>query len=219
MKERFIVTTEDGSNTIYIPELNENYNSIHGSIQESSLIYLEYGLNYCSKEEINILEIGFGTGLNVFNTLLNTDKKIMYHSIELYPLTPEEYRKLNIPNFFDDNKSNLFIDIHECEWDKINLITDNFSLYKIHEDLLKVNLVYKYDVVYFDAFAPDIQPSLWTKEVFSKIYKSMNIGGVLTTYCVKGDVKRALKECGFKIEKLKGPKGKREILRAVKESE
>lgn len=219
MKERFIVTTEDGSNTIYIPELNENYNSIHGSIQESSLIYLEYGLNYCSKEEINILEIGFGTGLNVFNTLLNTDKKIMYHSIELYPLTPEEYRKLNIPNFFDDNKSKFFIDIHECEWNKINLITDNFSLYKIHEDLLEVNLEYKYDVVYFDAFAPDIQPSLWTREIFSKIYKSMNIGGVLTTYCVKGDVKRALKECGFKIEKLKGPKGKREILRAIKESE
>jgi len=219
MKERFIVTTEDGSNTIYIPELNENYNSIHGSIQESSLIYLEYGLNYCSKEEINILEIGFGTGLNVFNTLLNTDKKIMYHSIELYPLMPEEYSKLNIPNFFDDNKSNLFIDIHECDWNKINLITDNFSLYKIHEDLLNVNLSSKYDVVYFDAFAPDIQPSLWTKEVFSKIYKSMNMGGVLTTYCVKGDVKRTLKECGFKIEKLKGPKGKREILRAVKEFE
>lgn len=219
MKERFIVTTEDGSNTIYIPELNENYNSIHGSIQESSLIYLEYGLNYCNKEEINILEIGFGTGLNVFNTLLNTDKKIMYHSIELYPLMHEEYSKLNIPNFFDDNKSNLFIDIHECEWNKINLITDNFSLYKIHEDLLKVNLSSKYDVVYFDAFAPDIQPSLWTKEVFSKIYKSMNMGGVLTTYCVKGDVKRTLKGCGFKIEKLKGPKGKREILRAVKEFE
>jgi len=219
MKERFIVTTEDGSNTIYIPELNENYNSIHGSIQESSLIYLEYGLNYCSKEDINILEIGFGTGLNVFNTLLNTDKKIMYHSIELYPLMPEEYSKLNIPNFFDDNKSNLFIDIHECDWNKINLITDNFSLYKIHEDLLNVNLSSKYDVVYFDAFAPDIQPSLWTKEVFSKIYKSMNMGGVLTTYCVKGDVKRTLKECGFKIEKLKGPKGKREILRAVKEFE
>lgn len=218
MKNRHIITTEDGSNTIYIPDLNENYNSIHGAIQESTLIYLEYGLNHCKKEKINVLEIGFGTGLNTFNTLLNSKKDTMYHSLELYPLLPEEYLKLNISDFFDKDKSNLFKQIHECEWNKINKITNSFSLYKINQDLLNVDFPIKYDVVYFDAFAPTVQPSLWTKSVFSKIFNSMNSGGVLTTYCVKGDVKRTLKECGFKIEKLSGPIGKREILRAIKDS-
>lgn len=216
MKKRILTTTKDGSQTIYIPELDEHYNSTNGAIQEAMIVYLGAGLNYCNKEKINILEIGFGTGLNAFLTMNESKKTINYSSIELYPLNKEEYSLLNHYKFIAGSKKELFIKMHEVKWEEFYPITERFKLKKIQADLTINSFEDKYDVVYFDAFAPDVQPHLWTEEVFQKIYNSMNDGGILTTYCVKGIVKRALKSCGFRIEKLPGAAGKREMLRAIK---
>lgn len=217
MKKRILTTTKDGSQTIYIPELDEHYHSTNGAIQEAMIVYLEAGLNYCKKEEINILEIGFGTGLNAFLTMHESAKKINYTSLELYPISQEEYNILDHYKFVENGSKDLFFMMHEAEWNQFTPITDKFNLRKIHTDMTQHIYDDKYDVVYFDAFAPDVQSHLWTEEVFQKIYDAMNNDGILTTYCVKGIVKRALKACGFRIEKLPGAAGKREMLRAIKE--
>jgi len=217
MKKRIFTTTKDGTQTIYIPELDEHYHSTNGALQEAEIVYLKAGLDYCEKDEINILEAGFGTGLNAYLTMLTSDKKINYTSIELYPLSEEEVSNLNHYETISGGTKELFLKLHEAAWGNFSPITDTFSLRKIHDDLTTHSYDEGYDVVYYDAFAPEVQPHLWTADVFQKIYDSMNKGGVLTTYCVKGIVKRALKSCGFKIEKLPGAAGKREMLRAVKE--
>ena len=217
MKKRILTTTKDGSQTIYIPELDEHYHSTNGAIQEAMIVYLGAGLDYCKKDEINILEAGFGTGLNAFLTMHESSKKINYTSIELYPLSREEYTVLDHYKFVAGGDKDLFMKMHEVKWEDFYPITDKFNLKKVQADITSCTFEDKYDVVYFDAFAPDVQPHLWTEDVFQKIYNSMNEGGVLTTYCVKGIVKRALKACGFKIEKLPGAAGKREMLRAIKE--
>jgi len=217
MKKRIFTTTKDGTQTIYIPELDEHYHSTNGALQEAEIVYLNAGLDYCEKDEINVLEAGFGTGLNAYLTMLTSDKKINYTSIELYPLSEEEVSNLNHYETINGGNKELFLKLHEAEWGDFSPITDRFSLKKVHDDLTTHSYEGGYDVVYYDAFAPEVQPHLWTAEVFQKIYDAMNTGGVLTTYCVKGIVKRALKSCGFKIEKLPGAAGKREMLRAVKE--
>lgn len=217
MKERVFTTTKDGSQTIYIPELDEHYHSTNGAIQEAEIVYLEAGLDFCKKDNINILEIGFGTGLNAYLTMIKSNKKISYTSMELYPLTEKEYSSLNHHEIVIGGSKELFFKLHKAKWGEFCNINNNFKLRKINEDITLHKFEKGYDVVYFDAFAPDIQPHLWSEDVFKKIYNSMNTNGVLTTYCVKGIVKRALKACGFRIEKLPGALGKREMLRAIKE--
>lgn len=217
MKERIFTTTKDGSQTIYIPALDEHYHSTNGAIQEAQIVYLKAALDYCKKDEINVFEAGFGTGLNAYLTMLESKKKISYTSIELYPLTEKEYSSLNHHKIILNGSEKSFLKLHKVKWGEFCNINENFRLKKINEDLTLHSFEKGYDVVYFDAFAPDVQPHLWTEDLFKKIYNSMNLGGILTTYCVKGIVKRALKSCGFKIEKLPGALGKREMLRAIKE--
>jgi tRNA U34 5-methylaminomethyl-2-thiouridine-forming methyltransferase MnmC len=217
MKKRVFTTTKDGSQTLYIPELNEHYHSTNGAIQEAEIVYLNAALNYCKKDKVKVLEIGFGTGLNAYLTMLSSEKDISYTSMELYPLVHNEYSVLNYHELIKGGSEKLFLKLHETKWGEYSTIRDKFRLRKINEDISLHAFDNGYDVVYFDAFAPDIQPHLWTEKIFKKIYDSMNSEGVLTTYCVKGIVKRALKACGFKIEKLPGALGKREMLRAIKE--
>lgn len=216
MKKRIFTITKDGTQTIFIPELNEHYHSTNGALQEAEIVYLNAGLNYCNKQKINILEIGFGTGLNTYLTMLKSDKEIRYTALELYPLSEDEILNLNYFDIIEGGSKELFFKMHDAKWNTFSPITNTFSLRKINDNLETHYFDLKYDVVYFDAFAPEIQPHLWTVDIFKKIYSSMNDGGILTTYCVKGIVKRALKTCGFKIEKLPGAAGKREMLRATK---
>lgn len=220
---REIITTEDGSVTIFIPELNECYHSIHGAANESNHIFIDAGLKFVLKEQtqLNILEIGFGTGLNAFLTLgycLHNHCSIDYIGLEPYPLVAAEIEQLNYAQLSDSIEQIDYLkNIHQIPWETKGIISDNFSLLKtkqkIEEAILPDN---HFDLVYFDAFAPTVQPHLWQQSIFEKISHSMKPGGVLVTYSCKGDVKRALKACGFNIEKLPGPKGKREFLRGIK---
>lgn len=217
--KRVFKVTEDGSHTLYMPELDEHYHSKFGAIQEAVHIYINAGLNHCKKENIKVLEAGFGTGLNTFLTYIegeNQQKNINYTSIELYPLEKEITENLNFPKAIEYKLPEVFKAIHEAEWDTSQKISSHFELKKIQDDLTKHEFVGPYDVVYYDAFAPEVQPELWSSEIFQKIYDTMSEGGILTTYCVKGIVKRAIKKCGFEITRLPGPPGKREILRAIK---
>lgn len=215
--------TSDGSHTLYVPELNEHYHSIHGAIQESQHIFVDAGLKMFigNKNEINILEIGFGTGLNALLTLQEcsaTNSIISYNGIEAYPLFPEIYSQLNYVSLLKTEDSKRYFKmLHEAEWGRQIEINKWFFLKKIQSDIRSYLFpVNEFDLIYFDAFGPDVQPDLWTEEIFTNIYKSLKTGGILITYSCKGIVKRALKNAGFLIEKLPGPPGKREILRSLK---
>ena len=219
-----IISTKDHSHTLKNTEIDENYHSIHGAIQESAYIFIKKGLNYYKSENsfINILEIGMGTGLNVLLTFLenrNKNLKINYVAIEPYPINSEIYQNLNYTQFFDvEGLQDIFIKIHNSNWTYPYYISENFILNKIQDKIENIDFQDdSFHIIYFDAFSPQVQPELWTEAVFNKIYKTMKANSVLTTYSTKGDVKRALKKVGFRIEILEGPIGKRHILRALKD--
>lgn len=215
-----VVITEDGSTTLFIPELNEHYHSIHGALQESMHIFIREGYKQIRNFPAHIFEAGFGTGLNVFLTYLVSEKEgksIHYTAIEKYPLEDHFVSLLNYPEKTDPAKAEVFLAIHDAPWEQDIRISENFILHKRKGDLREVQLQNSsYDLVYFDAFGPDVQPELWTEEIFRMLCESMKEGACLVTYSVKGSVTRALKAAGFSIEKLPGPPGKREMTRATK---
>jgi tRNA U34 5-methylaminomethyl-2-thiouridine-forming methyltransferase MnmC len=222
MKIYEIQLTSDGSHTIFVPDLNEHYHSVYGAINESRHIFTEAGLNFVSQrsEKINILEIGFGTGLNALLSYIEAEKKslfINYSSIELFPLNEDVYSKLNYTELIKyQNINDIFLKLHQCPWDQEVAFSEYFSLMKMKMSLLDYSPEnQKFDLIYFDAFGPDVQPEMWSLDVFKKMALSLKKGGVLVTYSTKGIVKRNLKEAGFSIEKLPGPVGKREILRGI----
>ena len=209
--------TEDGSYSLYVPEIDECYHSSHGAIQESRHIFIEAGLKQCLKDEICILEVGFGTGLNAFLALVEAErsgKEIRYITLEKYPVEAEKAMLLNYPELIDSEKQTVFNALHASEWNKPVEIMPYFTIQKIESDFTQYVHSLQYDVVFFDAFSPEKQPEMWSEEQFEKLYKSCNFGAVLTTYCAKGVVRRAMQKAGFKVERLPGPPGKREILRA-----
>lgn len=218
--KRVIERTDDGSATLYVPELNEHYHSVKGARTESQHIFIDMGLNASTAPEPRILEIGFGTGLNVLLTLEEAEKsqrKVHYTGVELYPLSWEIIEPLGYSNH------PLFKEIHAAPWGVDVPITPHFTLRKLQDDVTAptnhLSLISSpcYDLVYFDAFAPEKQPEMWSQELFTKIYVILNIEGILTTYCAKGIVRRMLQTAGFLVERLPGPpEGKREILRAQK---
>lgn len=218
-----LITTEDGSHSLFVPHLDEHYHSTHGAIQESHHVYITTGLNACQLQQLNVLEIGFGTGLNAFLTLLEsekTNKQIHYTSIELYPLDLESAKQLNYAQQITDNaKAPLFLALHKAPWNEDIEITPKFILQKIDFDFstpksFKPSTLF--DVIYFDAFAPEKQPEMWTQAIFNKLFALCNQNAVITTYCAKGVVRRMLQSAGFTVERLPGPPGKREILRGRK---
>ncbi len=220
--KRNIITTKDGSQTLFIPELNENYHSINGALQESMHIYINTGLKlFDKKSEVKIFEVGFGTGLNALVTYYYRNEignKTIFHSVEKYPLTKKEYSTLNYPSIITSNNElvGVFDKMHSCSWDEITKIDSDFLLKKISGALSDNILENNYHIVYFDAFAPEIQPNLWTVEVFRKMYNALTKNGVLVTYSAKGQVRRNLQSVGFNVERLPGPLGKREMIRATK---
>jgi len=220
MDKEFVIT-EDGSHTIYLPEMDEHYHSTHGAIQESLHIYINQGLLQVAKQEISILEIGFGTGLNAYLTYAyaeNKKLKINYFSIEKFPLGETDYLKLNYPQNIFPEYSAVFEKMHRSEWNKIVEISPEFSLQKVHADLLsfEFNQLPQFELVYYDAFAPGKQPEMWTDEIIQKVSSSVKKDGILVTYCAKGSVRRAFSAAGFQMERIPGPIGKKEILRGKK---
>jgi len=220
-------TTADGSFTLYVPDVDEHYHSMNGAVQESQHVYLAAGLshyiqtnhlipNSCEKEpqvEIQLLEFGFGTGLNAFLTALEAEKqkiKIHYTALEKYPLSEEITNQLN----YSTVDLLLFRKIHQSEWGIPVQIRPYFILQKLRVDFNTFDFPKRYDVVYYDAFAPDKQPEVWSQELFDKLFSSMKAGGILTTYCAKGSVRRMMQQSGFIVERIPGASGKREMLRA-----
>jgi len=218
--KRKIITTADGSKTIQIEDWNEQYHSVHGAIQEAMHVFILHGL-FCfldKQKPISILEIGFGTGLNAFITLLESEKSnlhINYTGVEAYPVTQEEVDALNYTEQLKTNNT-LFSKLHQCDWEVLHHITPKFSLTKQQKFFKEIDAVAEYDLIYFDAFGARVQPELWTEGIFELMYKALKTQGVLVTYSAKGSVRRAMQAVGFCVEKLPGPPGKREMLRATK---
>jgi tRNA U34 5-methylaminomethyl-2-thiouridine-forming methyltransferase MnmC len=218
--KREIVKTSDGSTTIHLPDWNENYHSTHGAIQESNHVFIDKGLSVVSKPEVSILEIGFGTGLNCFLTLLEAEKRkiaVNYVGVEAYPVTEEEAVQLNYVSEVNvDEKQTVFNQLHQISWEENHLVLPGFYLEKRKQFFKDIEAVNQFDLVYFDAFGAEHQPQLWTVEIFKIMFEAMKQNGVLVTYCAKGSVRRAMQEVGFTVERLDGPPGKREMLRATK---
>lgn len=218
--KRQIITTADGSTTIHLPDWNESYHSKHGAIQEAYHVFIKNGLDKITKNNFRILEIGFGTGLNAFITLLEGSKKgkqISYCGIEAFPVPIEEIHQLNyLKELGAEDLTPLFQKLHDLPWEKEEEVTPSFSLNKIKDDFRNVQFDNKFELIYYDAFGPRVQPELWSQQLFATMYIALKKGGVLTTYCAKGDVRRAMQAVGFKVQRLEGPPGKREMLVAIK---
>lgn len=198
--------------------MNVTYHSKHGAVQESMHVFVEAGLRplLAKHAVLRVLEMGFGTGLNAWLTLKEAEAHgsvICYEAIEAFPLQPEEWVGLN---YAAAEEQKIFHQLHACDWDVLQSIRPSFSLLKHHGKLQDFNTGNKFHLVYYDAFAPTAQPELWTVEVFAKLFVLLEPGGVLTTYCSKGNVRRAMQAAGFSIEKIPGPPGKREMVRAHK---
>lgn len=220
--ERRIVETADGSHSLYVPELNEQYHSRHGALQESRHVFIKMGLDVqkTHANPLRILEIGLGTGLNALLTwesAKNENLQLKYASVEAYPLTWEEARQLNYAALLDEgNWAENWQALHRAAWGKWVDLDSNFQLLKIHDSIEGFQFDEKVDLIYFDAFAPEKQPELWTLAIFEKMYAFLEEDGLLVTYCAKGEVRRTMIAAGFEVEKRPGPPGKREMLVARK---
>ncbi|MBE7691686.1 tRNA (5-methylaminomethyl-2-thiouridine)(34)-methyltransferase MnmD [Tenacibaculum finnmarkense] len=219
--KREIIITSDGSTTIYLPDWDEQYHSKHGAIQEAYHVFIKSGLALQTKPAISILEIGFGTGLNSFITFLENKsegiKKVNYVGVEAYPVIAQEVAKLNyVAELKAEKHQAIFDKMHGFSWDKKHEITPTFSLTKRQQFFKDIDDKAAFDLIYFDAFAAEHQPDLWTEAIFEKMFEALQENGILVTYCAKGSVRRAMQAVGFTVERLAGPPGKREMLRATK---
>ena len=227
--QRKIITTADGSKTIHLPDWNEQYHSKHGAVLEAVHVFIKTGLHHLCHSEldseslksISILEIGFGTGLNAYLTLLESVKlniDIDYVGVEAYPVNDQEIQVLNYSKIIiNKDQDDLFDILHSVDWETKHQITDSFSLLKRNQFFKDIDEVEAYSLIYFDAFGARVQPELWTEDIFKTMYKALKPKGVLVTYSAKGSVRRAMQAVGFTVERLPGPTGKREMLRAFKE--
>ncbi len=210
---RKLLQTADGSWTIHIPEVEETYHSRHGAMQESLHVFINNGLHHCPLEKISILEVGLGTGLNVILTLLNTPKSIDYHGIEPYPIDKKLVEELMATS---ESNAQLYRYIHFSPSEDLIFLSDHFTLKKYPIKLLDFDTEKRFDVIYYDAFGPRVEPTLWTIEAMQKCYDLLKPGGIWVSYCAKGEVRRNLIALGFQVERIPGPPGKREMLRAKK---
>ena len=218
--KREIVITGDGSTTIRIPDWNENYHSSHGAIQEAKHVFVTHGLDvFQNQDEISILEIGFGTGLNAFITFLETltKDKVNYVGVEAYPISAAEVAQMNyVSELKAAPYATNFEKMHASDWEHEIAITTQFNLTKRKQFFQDINDKNQYHLIYFDAFGYPLQPELWSEAIFVKMYEALMPGGVLVTYACRSVIKNAMLAAGFSIEKLPGAPGKREMLRATK---
>lgn len=224
-REVQIIETEDGSHSLYVPSLNETYHSFHGAIRESRHVFIKQGLEHWlfqnEKNRASILEIGFGTGLNALLAIeiaLLKKVNIFYHTLEPYPLEDKVVKLLNYPALMqNESLQEYFSLLHTSAWNEPIALDPFFTIQKQLSKLEEFNTeAHKFDVVFFDAFAPNKQAELWTYEMLEKVYNLMAPNGILVTYCAKGQLKRDLKSIGFEVETLPGPPGKKEMVRGGK---
>jgi tRNA U34 5-methylaminomethyl-2-thiouridine-forming methyltransferase MnmC len=213
--------TADGSATIFLPGLNEQYHSMNGAVTESRHVFVDMGVRFHSSPSPSVFEVGFGTGLNALVTAAEaetTKRATDYIAIDSYPLDLELLKRLDYSRFIPVLSKDFYISMHECDWETPVQLTPYFRLHKIKLNLIndEIKVPGKFDIIYFDAFGPDKQPEMWTQQIFTKIYDLTLPGGVLVTYSAKGEVRRRLTTAGFKTERLPGPPGKKEMLRAIK---
>ncbi len=223
MKENHIFQTADASKSLLNAQLDESYHSSFGALTESEHVFIQNGFQFVRErllaDSMHIVEFGFGTGLNALLVLSRAQHiKIHYETIELYPLNWSLIEQLHYPQLIGKPElESCFKQLHECEFAKLQAVTNNFSFVKHQLDFLNFQaLPETVDLVFFDAFSPQKQPELWTKLMFSRIYDSLKPAGVLVTYSSKGSVKNNLRDSGFELQRLKGPAGKRHVLRAIK---
>ena len=212
--------TDDGSDTLFAREIGEHYHSTFGAVQESMHIFISSGLRQCDELALNLFEVGFGTGLNAYLTVLETNRTkqtIRYITIEKYPLPSEIWTTLNYPAFIPEGNPELFRKIHEAAWNEDVKINEYFSILKLSADLTDIDTsaLPLFNLIYFDAFSPEKQPELWETTIFLKLAGHCADQAKLVTYCAKGKVRRSLIEAGFTTERIPGPPGKREILRGT----
>ncbi len=216
-----LIKTNDGSDTLLSLEYGEHYHSTFGAIQESRHVFIEAGLRKCHQAALTVFEVGLGTGLNAYLTLLETRKthqSINYIAIEKHPISEEIWERLNYSELLPDSDPALFRMIHKAAWNVEVQITDQFSILKLRSGLLEVDYfgLPLFDLVYFDAFSPEKQPELWETPVFDQLSDHSNAGAMVVTYCAKGIVRRSIIEAGYVAERIPGPPGKREMLRGTK---
>lgn len=220
MAELRIIETADGSHSLYHEKLHETYHSTHGARRESEHVFLRNGLDAvnCTERIITILEVGFGSGLNAWLTALEATKhnlQIRYTALEPLPLQEDIYLQLNFHEG-DQQQQALLIALHQAEWQRTIKISDNMFITKLTDKIQNYHTDEKFDLIYYDAFGPPAQPEMWTPQIFTSLYNMMHSNGIFVTYCAKGQVRRDLQESGFVVERLAGPPGKREMLRARK---
>lgn len=224
--KREIKTTSDGSKTLYINDLEEGYHSHHGALQEAEHVFINNGIKNINNCEINILELGFGTGLNALVTIdeflkNNDNQSINYFTLEKYPVNKEEVIQLSYVEHFNfDNSEEIYQKLHTSAWGKTIEILPNFTFTKYNCDFFELQNIDlpKINLVYYDCFGARVQPDLWEKPLFEMVKNKMATEGLLTTYSSKGSVRRILKELNFEVKKLEGPKGKREMINAILKS-
>ena len=220
---RQVISTADGSKTLFLPEMNEQYHSLNGAITESEYVYIEKGYQFHPAPFPKIFEVGFGTGLNALLTALQAIKnqrKTTFYTIEKYPLEDHTIRELNYGQLISQEAQELFEKLHSCSWNEKVEISPYFSLQKILNDILVSSLkeIEKCDIIYFDAFGPDKQPEMWTPVILKKIFNLGSSGSVFVTYSAKGEIRRQLATLGFQMERLPGPPGKKQMLRGIKKN-
>jgi tRNA U34 5-methylaminomethyl-2-thiouridine-forming methyltransferase MnmC len=221
-QESVIFETSDGSHSLRSSTFGVSYHSKYGAVQESLHVFIQAGLYYKALQTTNIavLELGFGTGLNALLTLLHAEMhgwQIDYETIEAYPISIEQAAQLNYPELLGvaDHRS-TFMHLHQMDWGVPIQAAPHFRFCKQQIDFQHINYQQRFDLLYFDTFAPDTQPELWETPMLLRAWHALRDGGVFVTYCAKGVVKRRLCEVGFEVESIPGPPGKREMTRAVK---
>lgn len=214
MKQK-VVTTQDGSKTIHLPELNENYHSSHGALQEAVHVFIMNGIELRNCDPCAIFEMGFGTGLNAILAYRNAKEKgreIRYAGVEAFPVEEGVIKELDYSAFLTEDEEKVFEKMHEINWGEEVKLAPDFSFKKVHAKIEEFDMPQgQFDVIFFDAFGPRVQGDLWKPDVLRKMYNGLKTGGLLTTYCAQGQFKRDLKSCGFRIEPMPGPPGKREM--------
>ncbi|MFZ1748640.1 MAG: tRNA (5-methylaminomethyl-2-thiouridine)(34)-methyltransferase MnmD [Saprospiraceae bacterium] len=221
--QKSIRLSSDGSHTLFSDTFGVTYHSFHGAITESTVVFIDAGLHYFAhraKKNISVFEMGFGTGLNALLAAIWADKEnieVAYHTVESNPISTELAEKLNYPQHLGHHE--LFKSLHSAHWDLEIELSPKFTFKKYHCRLEDLPFAQKYDVIFYDAFSPGEQPSLWETEILKTMFDILLPGGILVTYCAKGQFKRTLRGLGFEVQSLAGPPGKREITRAIKVNE
>jgi tRNA U34 5-methylaminomethyl-2-thiouridine-forming methyltransferase MnmC len=213
---KHIIQTADGSNSLYVPELDETYHSRHGAVQEAEHVFIKMGLEAHTKKDLVVLEVGLGTFLNAslaWQAAKSGDLKLSYFGLEAYPVEPSLLRQISY--FEEGERQELWQLLLDIEWEKEQMLDENFKLFA-HKNTVQAFEGAGFDLVFYDAFGPRAQSEMWEEEVFQSLYEKMNKEGILVTYCAKGQVRRNMQAAGFEVERLPGPPGKREMLRARK---